>query len=442
MNYVSPENQIKKHHPIWKWIIALTMIVVCALFITMYLNREITPHLLHQEFSFACGEELPTNSDAYLSYDDTYDDVVFDASLFTMKAAGTYEIPVEFANQTFTLIIHLIDTKPPAITFVPEENVELYRFDGVAQVEALFTISDVSSYTYEVTPASKDLKDGEQEVCVIATDEYDNETEACKFMTLSFVDLAMSDVPSASSIEALLQTYMQQRNLNEQNFGFYFYSTIDQEEYIFNDTTLFQAASTIKVPLNMLYYDRYEQGLMSPQQTLPLLSTDLEEGDGYTAIDYRLNQMIPYSYLQEQSIVYSDNTATNMLVRGLNGFNTFRSLLEAYASEKLPAEFYTQNVVNMRYMLDVMKTLVKHDDHYALLISQMKEASLGMYLQQSSDTFEIAQKYGMYDTYYHVTGIVYTPKPYIVGIYTNQRADAVDIMGELNEWLIAYQLRK
>ena len=55
---------------------------------------------------------------------------------------------------------------------------------------------------------------------------------------------------------------------------------------------------------------------------------------------------------------------------------------------------------------------------------------------------EIAQKYGQYDRYLHAVGIVYTPRPYLVGIYTTNRADGEAIICELNQWLMAYQLMK
>lgn len=425
----------------WIWLVGI-VILLCGCAIAFYMTRDTTPHLKHDTFTFSIKEELPTTSDAYLSYDHTYEDVQFDPALFTMSEAGTYDVPVEFANQSFMIRIQIVDEVPPRITFVPEDSAELYRFDGVAQVETLFQISDDSSYTYEVTPASRELQTGTQEICVSAEDEYGNATEACKTMNLKFVDLVMNEVPQANSVEELVQEFILQYNLNQTTFGFYFYSMNDEETYVYHEDTLFQAASTIKVPLNMLYYDRYETGELSQDQMLPLTPSDIEEGDGYTAIQHELNQLIPYTYLQEQSIVYSDNTATNMLVRGLGGFNTFRTLLSDYSEKELPKEFYLENVVSMGYMLDVMKHLVEHEDRYASLIDQMKLASVGLYLQSSSDVFEIAQKYGSYDTYFHVTGIVYTPRPYIVGIYTNNRLDASGLIKELNEWLIAYQLRK
>lgn len=159
---------------------------------------------------------------------------------------------------------------------------------------------------------------------------------------------------------------------------------------------MFNAASTIKVPLNMLYYDRFAQGTLSANQTIVLASSDIEEGAGRTTSDYAVGSSIPISYLQEQSIVNSDNTATNCLIKGLGGFSTFRSLLPQYSDVSLPSSFYSQNVITMNYMMDVMESLYQNQDHYAGLISLMKQASAGEYLQSSTRQFEIAQKYGLF----------------------------------------------
>ncbi len=131
-----------------------------------------------------------------------------------------------------------------------------------------------------------------------------------------------------------------------------------------------------------------------------------------------------------------------MLVRGLGGFGKFRDQLAQYSTQTLPREFYTQNVVTMNYMSDVMKKLFQDQKKYAKVISYMKNAAVGCFLQSSTDVFEIAQKYGQFADNLHAVGIVYTPQPYLVGIYTMNRSDGDAIIRELNQWLIAYQLMK
>lgn len=420
--------------------IIAVMLLVLVLAVVYFLTRK--PTLAKREFTFAYGETIPTNSSAYFQHGKNYEDVDFDEASFTMSELGTYPVHVTYYDKEYEFTIKIVDEEAPQITFSEEDPIQVYEINGERQTASIFSIADISPYTYEISPAENELHSGEQEICITATDEFENSNTACKTLNLEIVAYTLHADVAAKNVEELLQTFLQEKKLSQSTFGFFFYSPVDGEEYLYNEDTLFNAASTIKVPLNMLYYDRLISGEIKENTTYVLKSSDVEEGDGETLIKYKLNQSIPLDFLQRQSIVNSDNTATNMLIRGLGGFSTFRKLLCTFDEQTYPSRFYTENVVNMHYMLQVMKHLYENQDTYGTLIENMKQASEGLYLQKSSDDFEIAQKYGLYASNLHSIGIVYTPKPYIVGIYTDNVLNSEDIIVELNEWLIAYQLQK
>ncbi len=401
------------------------------------------PILKQAEFTFAYGETIPTNSDYYLRYGEAYTDIDFDKSQFQMREIGDYQVNVTFDNQAFVLHIHIIDKQPPIITFVEEQETIAYRCGNQSYFDTLFEIEDESKYTYDVTTKDSEKEENRKEICVSATDAFQNQSKACKSFSLQYVDLdEFENLPDYASVEALVQTFMQEKKLNETSFGFYFVSMHDNEEYIYNKSKSFNAASIIKLPMNMLYYDAFKNGTQKKEDTITLLKQDIEPGGGFTSIKHKINEKISVNYLLEQSIVYSDNTASNMLIRNLGGFYKFRKLLEQYTSNKLAKDFYYQNVVTMEYMREVMKHLYNDKENYQELIEHMKQANEGEYLKQSSDVFPIAQKYGSFEKNLHATGIVFTPKPYIVGIFTYDRADALELMKELNKRLMNYQLHK
>lgn len=111
------------------------------------------------------------------------------------------------------------------------------------------------------------------------------------------------------NIENLINEMMTKNNLNENNFFFFFYNLEEKKYYFYNENTYFMAASTIKVPVAMLYYDKINEGELSLSDTLLYNNDDYEAGDGSTATDYSVGERIPISYLLEQTIVNSDNTA-------------------------------------------------------------------------------------------------------------------------------------
>jgi len=418
----------------WGIILILIISVIGAL-IYQYENDKVS--VKRDQFRFEYGSEIPCTSDAYFNYSGQYETVTFDKALFAMKDIGRYEVKVNFAQKEYTLLIEIVDESAPLIQF-NEDRAIIYRYQNQLYGN-FYSITDGSAVEHEIQ--LKEQSDGTSEVCVTAIDAYQNKAKECKVMQAEIKDLQLVSIPKVNNVEDLVNVYLTEKRLNKNSFAFFYESFDDRESYLYNFDRLINAASTIKVPLNMLYEDAYAQQKMRPNQTISLRQSDIETGGGYTSQN-RLNTPLTYAYLQEQSIVFSDNTATNMLVRALGGFSAFRKQLAQYSDAKLPQAFYSQNVITAEYMADVMRTLYQESERYENLIAHMKSASKDEYLQASSDVFEIAQKYGSFEEVLHTVGIVYTPKPYIVGIFTMNREDGELTIKELNEWLIAYQLQK
>lgn len=424
------------------WVYGMLIIIIATMLLGWYMLQK--PKVAKEEFVFQFGEELPTNSDAYFTHNFRYEDEPFDASLFAMSDIGSYDVDVSYAGQTYTLHIVIADKEAPEITFSKEEIIHVYRVNGKLNTSSMFEISDISDFTYEMTPSLDALRDGPQEVCVSAKDAYSNEQKSCATLTLALEDVKVSADVNAKDVEEIVKNFIKEKNLNTRSFGFFYYDPTTKEEFVYGGETTFLAASTIKVPLNMVYYDKINAGEINLQSTIQLLEKDIEAGAGLTTTKYKVGNAVPLSFVLEQSIVNSDNTATNMLTRNLGGFNAYRKAMAVYAFNEthLPSTFYIANDVNAMYMLDVLKYLYAHSSSYTTLLEDMKQACAGEYLQSSTRLFEIAQKYGLYDTYEHAIGIVYTPEPYIVGMYTNGRVDAQALIKELNQRLIAYQLTR
>lgn len=418
-------------------IVFITLFLCVFIGILFYLNDHQNVTMKQKSFRFEYGSDIPYTSDAYFKYSDRYETVAFDKKLFAMKEIGNYEVKVTFANQEYTLPIEIVDESAPKIE-IYDEPALIYRIQD-RFVGNFYQVTDLNAAESEIH--LEKAENGKQEVCVSAIDAYQNETKECKTMTVEIKDLQLTEIPQVNSVEELVTAFIKEKRLNTDSFAFFYESFDDKEVYLYNSDRLINAASTIKVPLNMLYEDAYATEKMQPNQTIALYKNDIEAGGGHTA-EHKLNSALTYAYLQEQSIVYSDNTATNMLVRALGGFREFRKQLTQYSDVELPQAFYTQNVITAKYMLDVMHHLFEEQEHYQSLITDMKSASKGEYLQASSDVFEIAQKYGFFENVLHTVGIVYTPKPYIVGIFTMNRSDGEALISELNQWLITYQLQK
>ena len=238
-----------------------------------------------------------------------------------------------------------------------------------------------------------------------------------------------------TNIEQLINEIRTKNNLNENNFYFFYYNIEEKKYYFYNENAYFTAASTIKVPVAMLYYDKIQAGELTLSDTLRYNSDDYEAGGGTTATDYKVGQRVPLSYLLEQTIVNSDNTALNILIGNI-GYRKCKEELTKYTDVELPENFYTSNIANVSYYYDVLQYLYQNAEKYSELIHYMKKSSGGLYLKADLPQYEVAHKYGSYDGYVHDYGLVYGKNTYLVGVFTKGIQNASDLIADIGKQVV------
>ena len=238
-----------------------------------------------------------------------------------------------------------------------------------------------------------------------------------------------------TEIQTLIQTIMGQNGLNENNFGFFYYNVNQNIGYEYNENQYFQGASTIKVPVSMLYYDKINAGTMTKESTLKYTQDSYEAGAGSTAARYKVGSSVPLGFLIEQAIVNSDNTAVNIMIKNL-GYSNCKKEIQKYSDEEMPADYYTSNVITPEFEFDIITYLYNNSNNYTELLEYMKKSSNGEYLKGQLPQYEVAHKYGSYSRNVHDYGIIYGKETYIVGIYTDGIANADDLIASIAKQIV------
>ncbi len=245
----------------------------------------------------------------------------------------------------------------------------------------------------------------------------------------------LKETTESEKVKEIIDEYRKNKNLNEDNFAFFYYRPDNGEYYFFNEEKLFTAASTIKVPLAMIYYDKINNNDLRLDDTFKYKSSQYEAGAGSTAVNYKPGNEIELSFLLEQMIVESDNTATNILRDNLGGEKAYRILIKQYTSRDFPEEFNENNLTSAGFGLDIMKRLYINQDKYSQLLELMKKSSGGGYLKRDVNC-QVAHKYGSFEGYVHDYGICYTEVPYLIGIFTKDVDNAEDLIANINKQIV------
>lgn len=231
------------------------------------------------------------------------------------------------------------------------------------------------------------------------------------------------------NIKKLIEDLVVEKELNNNNFAMFYYNKSQDKYYFYNENTYFMGASTVKMPVAMVYYDKIQNGEITLEDTITYTSECYETGGGITDYTYSVGDEVPIKFLLEQSVVNSDNTAVNILVENL-GYENYRKEIAKYSDLELPEEFYKTNITNAKYSYDVVSHLYENIDKYSDLIEYLKISSEGKYLKKYLQNNDVAHKYGSYEGYLHDYGIVFGETNYLIGIFTKNIANADEFIAD------------
>ena len=238
-----------------------------------------------------------------------------------------------------------------------------------------------------------------------------------------------------TEIQTLIQTIMTQKGLNENNFGFFYYNVNQKAQYKYNENKQFQGASTIKVPVSMIYYDKINSGTMTKESKLKYTQDSYEAGAGTTAATYKVGSSVPLGFLIEQAIVNSDNTAVNIMIKNL-GYSNCKREIQKYSDVEMPQDYYTSNIITPEFEFNIITYLYNNSNNYTELLEYMKKSSNGEYLKGQLPQYEVAHKYGSYSGNVHDYGIIYGKETYIVVVYTNGIANANELIASIAKQIV------
>jgi len=213
-------------------------------------------------------------------------------------------------------------------------------------------------------------------------------------------DDAMDD--TGMTAESVITAFIEENGLNEKNFAISYYNTVTGESYAWNDTWFSIAASTYKLPLNMYFYEMQQEGQITGDTIISWTGRTLDE-------------------IHEQSIVNSNNELSEALMWYWGDHVSYKQNMRKYFSmtdEEIHPSYWQANWYCVRMMMDALKYLYENQENFEELIGYMKQAMPGQYFKRGVTEYEVAHKYGAVQIYYNDVGIIYTPQPYLLAVYT------------------------
>lgn len=232
-------------------------------------------------------------------------------------------------------------------------------------------------------------------------------------------------------IETLEKQIREYLGDNVNKLGLVYYDINSKKSLEINADKQFAAASTIKVPINMLVYDMIQDKKIDISEKLKFQEGDFEEGAGVLQGE-DLSNPIAIKTLSDYSIRYSDNIAINMLLRKVGSENRY-NFIETTAGHPI---LHEGNNITPRDSFKILERLYlnpENNEHYATLIETMKKTEFHDRIDKYIPREIVAHKIGDYGEYVNDIGIVFKKNPYIFVIFTKDIPEANEIIGQVSK---------
>lgn len=285
-----------------------------------------------------------------------------------------------------------------------------------------------------ISPDDKFMEDMEQ----IKFHAYEKRIKYISKMLESEADTPVNTLPNnGSKDKSLEQKIRDYLGKNVSKVGIGYYDIQNGKGFSINGDKYFTAASTVKVQMNMVLFDMVKEGKVDINEALKYTQADYEAGTGILQGKDKTNP-IPLLTLSDYSIIYSDNIATNMIMRRIG-----RTEMKKRFGQKVGHTVPVENLVTPNEGLTFLKQLYENkgnNQYYTRLIGIMKTTVFHDRLDAYVPKEIVAHKIGNYGSFANDVGIVYAPKPYIIAVYTDGLSNANEVIATINKML--YQEHK
>jgi beta-lactamase class A len=244
-----------------------------------------------------------------------------------------------------------------------------------------------------------------------------------------------SIIKSNKSLEQKIRDYL---GTNVSKVGLGYYDIQTGKGFSINGDKYFTAASTVKVQMNMVLFDMVKEGKVKINESLQYTQSDYEAGTGILQGKDK-SKPIPLLTLSDYSIIYSDNIATNMIMRRI-GRTEMKRRFGVKVGHSVPVD---KNSVTPNEGMTFLKQLYENKDnneYYTRLIGIMKTTVFHDRLDKYVPKSIVAHKIGNYGAFVNDVGIVYAPKPYIITVYTEGMPNANEVIANISK--ILYEAHK
>lgn len=271
----------------------------------------------------------------------------------------------------------------------------------------------------------------------------DREAASTPTVTLSptpVPTLTPAPTPVPRDMDALkteLEGYLEEQ---EGKYGLYFINLVTGDEFGIRDRDEYIAASTTKLPMNLLLYKKIAAKEIDPESILTYQEEDFEAGTGIIqksefGTEYTVRETA------RLSIVYSDNCGINMIIR-LLGIENIRAYMQKLGGTVYYGKRHRTCPYDLAlYAQELYRFYLESPEIAGWLIEDLQGTMWNDRINKLlPEDIKVSHKIGNYPEVYNDVGIVFATEPYVLAVMSDgiNQVVASDVIAQISKTIYDY----
>ena len=230
-------------------------------------------------------------------------------------------------------------------------------------------------------------------------------------------------VLDSDELKKLIEDFLDERGIAHDRFRLGYTYTGTNETWYYNGDVWSYSASVYKLPLMMMLAQKVANG-------------ELKQDDKVCGVDL--------TYAETSVLTYSNNDYAHVMIHYFDSEQDYREQqvkMSDVPVEDIPERYYISSHFSPRFVIGVLRNLYENPEQFPNIVECLKVATPGQYLSRTlGDEYEVAQKYGAYEQFNNIAGIVYMPHPIFIAINTTWVGNAEQVLADAGKLLADYTL--
>lgn len=245
----------------------------------------------------------------------------------------------------------------------------------------------------------------------------------CIFLCLALLCGQAFAAKTTDDIGKQVEEFIDEHNLNETNFSYYFYNTVSKVSYSYNLNAFFPIGEVWTLPLNMYYYEQEALG--------KYVAPDTDPEWEYTIGEKTLAEC------RYSSILMKDKEVSLQMRDNLGDLQQYKLLMnERFGNLKtasLPDEFFGGNSYNATFMMNCLLSIYKHPEQFADMMQNFNLAQEDNGMASYSNPYHVVHVYGKEGGMICDVGEIAAPETYLLVAFVSEDAGGDKILAALND---------